>query len=191
MKRIAISIGHYPEKSGARFEDLIEHEIAGEWVDKILDTFDDIYDFDCEEPIFEFIPVPVGTLREKVKWINSHDFDYAIEMHFNSVGGAIVSGAETLYMPGSYRGRQFASIVQDYTIVPLNIRDRGIKEGLYWSSRERTNTPLYFLRRTNCPAIIMEPEFLQSYKRTINNRKIVDFCYALIDALETVVLDEI
>ena len=62
MKRIAISIGHYPEKRGASFDGLIEHDLAHDWVDQILDTFDDIYDFDYNMPSYDLIPVPVGTL---------------------------------------------------------------------------------------------------------------------------------
>ena len=85
-------------------------------------------------------------------------------------------------MPSSYRSRWFASIVQDHIIVPLDIRDRGTKEGFHVPSKK----PLYFLKKTNCPAIIIEPEFLQSYRKTINKHKIVDFCYALINALEEI-----
>lgn len=190
MKRIAISAGHYPEKAGARHDDLVEHDLAVEWVDKLLDIFDECYDFDICEPEFEFIPVPTGTLRDKVAFINRSDIDYAIEIHFNSAG-VKASGCETLYMPGSARGKYLAETIQELIVEALGIRDRGVKEGLYWRSRERTNTPLYFLRRTNCPAVIIEPEFLQSYDENIGHKEIVDFCFAMIDALLNAIEAEI
>jgi len=187
MKRIGLSAGHYPEKSGAVHNELIEHELILEWIDRIFDVYDDTYDFDSQEPGFDLVPIPVGRLTEKVRFINNHDFDYVIELHFNSVGGRIVSGSETLYMPGSNRGFEFATIVQENIAPALQIRDRGIKEGVYWGSRERTLTPLYFLRRTNCPAIIIEPEFLQSYNKTMTDEVIEDFSRAFINALDEVV----
>lgn len=190
MKRIAISAGHFPEKAGARYGGLVEHDLANTWIDIIFDVFDSIFDFDKDEPLFDLVPVPTGTLKEKVAFINRHDFDYAIELHFNSAH-VVATGCETLHMPGSFRGKEFAFIIQDYMVEALKIRDRGVKEGLYWSSRERTNTPLYFLRRTDCPAVIIEPEFLQSYERTINKQKIVEFAFALISALEETVLEEV
>jgi len=190
MKRIAISSGHYPERRGAYFEGLAEHELANEWVDILFDTFDDLYDFDVSPPEFDLVPVPTGTLREKVAFVNSNYFDFAIELHFNSAHRK-ASGSETLFMPNSQRGYEFATIVQEHIAPALQIRDRGVKEGFFWSTRERTNTPLYFLRRTNCPAIIIEPEFLQSYRQTMDHETIKNFCFALIEALNTISIEEI
>ncbi len=186
MKRIGISAGHYPSKTGARHGDLVEHYLALDWIDVIFDVFDSYYDFDKDNPPYDLLFIPTGTLREKVKYINNNDFDYVIELHFNSASRK-ASGSETLFMPGSYRGREFADVVQGRIAPALQIRDRGVKEGMLWKTRERTNTPLYFLRRTNCPAVIIEPEFLQSYEETINTDIIIDFAHALIAALDEVV----
>ena len=190
MIKIAISVGHHPGAKGASYSDLVEFDLAEYWVNEILDQYDDLYDYEYNCPIFHLLPVPTGTLKEKVKFINENEFDYAIEMHFNSAG-VTASGSETLYMPNSKRGKKLASIIQKNISVPLEIRDRGVKEGMYWSTSERTNTPLYFLRRTNCPAVIIEPNFLQSYYIDKTNEKVSDFAYAFLESLLEVIEKDI
>lgn len=182
MTKIAISIGHNPSQRGAVFEDLIEFELATEWVNEILDQYDDNYD----SLGYELVLVPSGSLKDKVKFINNEQCDYAIEIHFNSVANHVVSGFETLYMPASVRGKVFAQAMQSSLQPTINNRDRGVKEGRYWSSSEQSNTPLYFLRRTKCPAIIIEPEFLQSYKATINCEVISNFAMKFLLTLKQI-----
>jgi len=120
------------------------------------------------------IAVPDGGLREKVEFINANDPAFAVEIHFNSaiVGGKHVGeGCETLMYPGSYAGRQLADILQraQYQIFKPS---RGVKEGWYRQDRpgivdyqgdvDGDETIDYFLRKTKCPAVILEPEFIHN-----------------------------
>lgn len=184
MKKIALSAGHYSQAKGAVYNDLVEHDLANIWLDYIFDEYDELHSLD--KVVFELVFVPPGTLKEKVKFINDNECDYAVEIHFNSAPGDFkYTGSETLYMPDSIKGKEFAKLVHEATIDILEVPDRGIKKGLYWSTKEQTNTPLYFLRRTRCPAIIVEPEFLQSYADTINSSKIEKYAKALLLSFNT------
>jgi hypothetical protein len=60
--------------------------------------------------------------------------------------------------------------------------DRGAKEGWYkmdrpgvidfYGDEDGDEMPDYFLRKTNCPALILEPEFIQQYGHIKNSRKV-------------------
>lgn len=160
---IAISAGHYPTAPGACWNGVCEHELAVLWANIIYDELK--YRTPC-------VLVPTGKLPEKVAYINASEADLAVEIHFNSAGGH-GSGAETLYCPGSAKGKIAADLVQHALVEAMRTKDRGVKEGWYRMDRpgikdypgdvDGDENPDYFLRETNCPAIIIEPEFIQNY----------------------------
>ena len=186
---IVLSAGHYPESPGACFPDdnvnWCEHAEASNWVNRIAVTLRD------QKAVHV---VPHATLRSKVEWINDLckrvPVKLAVEIHFNSDVGKHQIGSETLYCPGSPRGKTMANIVQDAMarVFPPN---RGAKEG--WYRQDKTGhggcvgdvdgdeKVDYFLRATNCPALIVEPEFI--YNRTIIESGRDDACRVLADAL--------
>lgn len=166
---IAISAGHWERARGAKNKTgFYEYPETMLWARKIHDLLmSDLHNIAA-------VLVPAENLAAKVKFIN--DFVSAgkvklvVEIHFNSAPGGKGRGSETLYHPGSYAGKQAAGIVQSAlgSILPPN---RGAKEGWYKMDRpgiqdypgdkDGDETPDYFLAKTRCPALIIEPAFIQ------------------------------
>ncbi len=167
---IMVSAGHHPYRKGASFNGFYEYDEAALWVPEIVRFLNG-----------KGMAVPAGKLPEKVAFINSHDADMAVEVHFNSamIGGEpIGKGCETLYCPSSARGKALAQQVQD-AIAPLFPPSRGIKEGWYQMNKDKG--PDYFLVKTKCPAIIVEPEFI--HRKEIIQRRRMEACEAIAGAL--------
>lgn len=181
---LILSAGHYPNARGACFGDFCEHDEAVRWVSTIVHHIN--YRIGV-------LITPSLDLSGKVKWINSQNSPaLAVEIHFNSDPKHKGRGSETLYCPGSEKGRLVASAVQN-AIAPLLKPNRGIKEGWYRMDRpghedypgdiEGDEKPDYFLKATKCPALIIEPEF-------IHNREVIESmretaCEAIAEVLVT------
>jgi hypothetical protein len=144
--RFGVSIGHNPD--AASFTNKNEYSegavIAG-WIVKLA----------MENNLTPYI-IGTGKLKKKVKEINKLKLDCAIELHLNSGGGI---GGETLYCPGSAKGKKFAEIIHKKTS-KIMTRDRGIKKGYF--KMDPKNPPNFFLKKTNCPALILEHYFLDN-----------------------------
>jgi len=166
---ILISAGHYKEKPGSSYGDFAEHQEAVIWRDILVDMLDGD-------------PVPAGILRNKVEFINSAKPDLAIEIHFNdainSSGERIGEGSETLYYPGSIKGLRIANLVQS-ELSKIFGPNRGAKEG--WYRMDKRYGPDFFLARTSCVSIIIEPEFVVNAEKIRANRE--SGCRAIADAL--------
>jgi hypothetical protein len=65
----------------------------------------------------------------------------------------------------------------------MGIRDRGAKEGWYQMNPQKG--PDYFLKATNCTALILEPEFIEHRDRIVGKRE--DGARAIADAIEEIV----
>ena len=185
---ILVSAGHHPTKPGACYQGFCEHDEALRWARDICEILTDEH----------ALMVPPSTLKEKVSFINARKCDLAVEIHFNSAkqwvdldNDGLVDegedvhvgrGSETLYYPSSVRGKAAARIVQ-HALASVFEPDRGIKEGWY-----RLNPKYgadYFLRKTKCTALILEPEFIHRKHLIIGKRG--DACFAIADALLKVV----
>ena len=152
--KIALSAGHHPANPGAVYNSLKEHNVAARWCAVIGRLLGDAG--------AEVHHVATGPLKNKVDEVKFQGgmagaFDLAVEIHFNACGDCGADGAETLYMPGSEKGRRAAEIIQR-EMAMAGARDRGVKEG--WHKMEVGGTPNYFLAKTPCPAVIVEPAFL-------------------------------
>jgi len=167
-KSIAVSIGHQPSEGPAKVE---EHFHASK-VATIL------YDFFLAKAfrtqLFE------GSLVEKTQAINIFKADVAIEVHFNALEWPYNperygSGYEACINKGSIKGAYLAQCIIDefYDKLPFDKRGTGIQE------RE----DLWFVRKTKCPAIIVEPLFLdnplesQYLKMSMGYATIARACY--------------
>ena len=145
-----ISAGHSSDSNGANFkEEFFEHREAKVWQFII-----------CE--LLDVYPVPIGDLKSKVEYINKHATkdSVAIEIHFNSAmkdGEHIGKGCETLYHPKSVSGKNLATKIHTELLRSFS-PDRGIKEGYYQMNPSKPVD--YFLAKTKCPAIIIEPDFI-------------------------------
>lgn len=161
---IYVSAGHHERAQGATWNGHTEWQETMEWRDRIVKASGGM----------DMIAVPTGTLGQKVAFINAGQPDLAIEVHFNSAvvnGKHVGKGCETLYYPGSKKGKILAQNMQD-TMLKFFEPDRGIKEGWYRMDRpgvvdyhgdvDGDETIDYFLRKTKCPAVIIEPEFVHN-----------------------------
>ena len=170
---IYISAGHHHEKRGACYKGFCEHEEAKVWQSLLANMLG-----------HDGMVVPCGILRHKVKFINERASrqDIAIEIHFNSAvnnnGEHIGKGSETLYYPNSERGYQLAQLVQDELGIIYN-PDRGAKEGYYRMDKSRGVD--FFLERTICTALIIEPDFI--HRKNIIQSKRAEGCKSIVNAL--------
>lgn len=162
MPVVALSAGHYPDRCGASYGGQNEHELAIDWCKHILKKL--------SISGISVIQVPSTNLTDKVDFIN-HLFkvDIAIEIHFNDSFFKNAGGCETLYCPDSIEGFLLASYVHGWYAVTMGNKDRGIKPGWYRMIPHTIKN--YFLRKTTCPAIILEPEFIYNMK-VINEQKL-------------------
>jgi len=177
---ILISAGHYPGNPGACFQGTCEHEEATVWMEML------VAELSKHAPC---LAVPTGTLPQKVSYINTHSPMFAIEIHFNSSAGK-ARGFETLHYPGSVQGKLLAIVAND-AIAQCFEHNRGVKEGWYKMDApgvedyvgdvDGDESPHYFLQKTHCPAIIVEPEFIQRLDIIQKNREHV--IEVLADAL--------
>lgn len=159
---IFVSAGHHPAAPGAKYEHFIEHDEAVGWAKLLVDALDE-----------QGLLVPVGVLKTKVEFINTRSMagDVAIEIHFNAAkdaeGNNVGRGCETLYYPGSTAGMALAECCQK-ALTKLFQPSRGVKEG--WYHMNPAKGADFFLAKTSCPAVIIEPEFVHRHERIIENR---------------------
>jgi len=166
---LILSAGHYPEATGATWKNLVEFTETTKWINFIHSYLV------TELGINSVTILPTGKLNKKVSRINSlyKVNDIAVELHFNSAGTTYVSGCETLYCPSSIIGKELAIAYHTaflQNMLPTLIKNRGVKEG--WVRGDSPNKVdfagdipgdeimLYFLQKTNCRALILEPYFL-------------------------------
>jgi N-acetylmuramoyl-L-alanine amidase len=160
---IHISGGHNPEKRGATNGEISEFPETLRWAEQIVE--------ELKKMNVQACVVPTGTLGHKVRSINSKPATMAIEIHFNADPSSRGKGCETLYHPGSTKGADLANAIQQHmaSFFPPN---RGVKEGWYKMDRpgavdyrgdvDGDEMVDYFLRKTKCPAVIIEPEFIHN-----------------------------
>lgn len=161
---ILISAGHHEKSKGADYEGVYEYDLTVKWADRIALLLED-----------RGMRVPNGFLSKKVDFINSKEATIAAEIHFNSAKlwkdwnknghideGEMVNvgrGSETLYYPKSKNGKLAAEIMQE-ALGRVFKPNRGAKEGYYQMNPAKGAD--YFLRRTSCTSIIIEPEFIDN-----------------------------
>jgi N-acetylmuramoyl-L-alanine amidase len=186
--RFAISAGHFKAAKGAGYHGVYEWDIAKIW----QNTLGELLLHRGHTVFF----VPHKDLKGKVAAINNSfgKFDLALEIHFNAGGNDSTSGAEVLHYPGGkVTNIKTAANISKAIATAMKIPDRGAKEG--WYKMDRPNivdysgdvngdeSIDYFLRATNCPALIVEPEFIHHAVKW-STSTITDCCQAVIDALE-------
>ena len=150
MKPIAISAGHLPDSKGAfnKTFKIYEHPIVYELALDVTAALDDFG--------VDVLFVPTGTLSQKIAFINKSDCLCVVEIHLNSAP-AVASGTECLYWFNSVRSKHLAVLLQTALVDELGLRDRGLKE-----ISRRKQRGGFFLRDTNCPAVITESLFLNN-----------------------------
>lgn len=175
---ILISAGHHPLAKGAHHGDFWEHDEAVLWRDELVALLSD-----------KAVAVPVpqvatpGAEREKANFINSaDDARLAIEIHFNSLDTTKTLPSErgclTYYYPGSGPGRRMAQQVQEI-LHQFFQPDLGAHDGYVCMNKARGI--IWFLRDTKCPALLIEPQFIDRIDDIRAKRH--DCCVALATVL--------
>lgn len=160
---IIIFAGHHPTRPGASWYGFNEHDEALRWLVLLREFFE-------EE---DLLIGPVGPLRNKTEFINNRQPVLCADLHFNSAplgsdGEPRGEGCETLYYPGSERGKIAAEYVQN-ALSEVFQPDRGVKEGYYRMDPSRGAD--WFLARTKTTALILEPEFIHQKEKIVEKRK--------------------
>jgi len=184
-KLVILSYAHFPSKPGAGFRGVHEHEVSISWTDTLANQL--------ELRGINVAITPVGGLRNKVAFINERDAELCIEIHFNGSSNPTVSGVETLYCPKSVKGKSLAAGLHDLYAPEMHCKDRGIKEGWYRMDRpyiedypgdiDGDEKEDYFLKYTNCPAVILEPEFMAQIDNILKYEK--EACIALAEGVHS------
>ena len=152
--KVALSAGHGKRighagiivyDPGAVYYGIAEHDVCLGIVNMVFALCNKI-------PELELIEIPPDTLQEKVSFINAYGAEVAIELHLNSATDTKVRGTECLYYPGSAEGFKIALQLSKTISTNINTPNRGIKE----------RPDLYFLRKTRCPAVVLEADFLSN-----------------------------
>lgn len=163
-----LSAGHHPRAPGASWLGFVEHTEALLWVQEL------------SRHLPSAVVVPAGELGAKVRWINARasTTDLAVEIHFNASPRNAGQGSETLYCPGSTTGLLIGRDIQSQ-LARHFAPDRGLKPGFYQA--DKSKGPLYFLKATKCPSLILEPEFIYHAERIRSLR--ASCCAALANSL--------
>ncbi len=165
-KIIGLSNAHYPAAAGAHSNGFYEHQESIIWTSIVRKHLLD--------KGYTVVVAPIGRLPQKVRWLNKQKPVVAVEIHFNGSSNPHVNGCETLYHPNSRKGRELALRTHFELAKVMDNNNRGVKEGWYRMDApgridyigdvDGDEHPDYFLARTNCPAIIIEPEFISNVR---------------------------
>lgn len=88
-----------------------------------------------------------SSLRKRAEICNADSCDYFVSIHCNAGGG---TGSEVLVVKRGGQAEKLAEYVLKH-VVSVTGRSRGVKE-----------SPLYVLRHTDCPAILVETAFIDT-----------------------------
>ena len=184
--KVGLSYAHSPTSPGACHERQCEHTFSRMWTKKLLALL-------AAKGIDVFLSVQ-HSLTKKVDEINAAGCDLALEIHFNACGGCGASGCETLHYPDSEVGEHYATIMQKAVCKAMGNKYRGVKAGWYkmdrpgvidfYGDEDGDEKPDYFLRKTNCPALILEPEFIE-FDDVIVDR-LLSGVSAIVEAIEEI-----
>lgn len=173
---ILLSAGHHPGDKGAvKFDDnsFNEYDEARKWVVALGGELSLLG--------LRYHSVPTGALSSKIKYINNFDEPVlmALEIHFNSAANYRAVGSETLYCPGSVKGKEYATKIQD-AMAKVFKPSRGVKEGWYRQDKpghvdyagdvEGDEKKDAFLSQTKPVSLILEPEFIHNRGIIVANR---------------------
>lgn len=157
-KKVAIVIGHHAEDQGASHKEanMTEFWYNTELVKHIMSS-------PCWKSnvgLLQFVWYEKASHKERIAEINSVSPDMAIELHCNAYeeqsGEKEVTGTEVLYWHTSRLGKLAAEMFVGEMAEMLGLKNRGAKE------RKRNTRGWMFLQGTKCPAVILEPFFIDN-----------------------------
>ena len=154
------------ERKGCSVDGFTEHDEAAIWVALIANHLGK-----------NAMVVPDGTLKQKTTFINSWSNvgDLAIEVHFGDESG---NGSESRYQPGRETSKNAAQRLQE-ALSGVFGSGRGACEGWYRNNRKMGVE--WFLEKTRCEAVIIEPEHI--YNQDIIQKRRNRACRVVAETL--------
>ena len=147
MRQVGLTAGHHAFDSGAVNVPLQENLLT-------LRVLGFAMAFLAEKGIYTVSPT--GKLSRKIQELNRHKLDCAVEIHFNSAAATSAQGIESIYHPGSVKGRQLANFLFD------KLQDLPFLEGRRVVDTNHLGRRLAFTRDVMAPAVIIEPLWISN-----------------------------
>lgn len=96
-----------------------------------------------------------GSMRKLTAELNAERPSLVLSLHFNASSDSRATGSEALHWPTSTAGLRWAALLSTTTAATLGLKDRGPRaQASSWAG-----APLYILRDTQAPAVILETHF--------------------------------
>lgn len=150
--KVAIVVGHNPRGKGAYspFLEKTEYQYYRGVAD-IINSLDDTVDIYTREPSTDYTTEMTPVVNE----INKHNYDYILELHFNSADRN-ARGCECLVYKGSTKGKEIARAINSKLSNEFNIpiRNTGLIEMTNSSQRGA-----FGICKTFAPYVLIEPFF--------------------------------
>lgn len=136
--------------SGQHKESVINLQIAGKVKDILTDAgVKVVMTRERDVALGENLAADLGG---RVSIANNAKADAFVSIHCNSAVNSTAHGAETLYYPGSEKGKTLAEGIQN-CLVKTGLDNRGIKE----------RGDLFVLKHTTMPAVLVEVAFMSHH----------------------------
>ena len=98
-------------------------------------------------------------MRNRITAINEAGADLCISIHQNSYPSEKIKGAQVFYYSASEEGKKIAAFLQKSLIEKLADGNR---------RREKAEDSYFLLRKSECPAVIIECGFLSNWQEAMN-----------------------
>lgn len=150
---IVLSIAHSTKDPGNTHCGLVEHQIS-EVMSDACATMLRAHGVETLLLAPSALPYP-DDLKDKVRQINELKPQLALEIHTNAVDDTAPNYSEVIYEPGSVEAKLAASHISGV------LRDALGQAHHMWPAKGAVEAErnLYFLQKTICPALIVEPLF--------------------------------
>jgi N-acetylmuramoyl-L-alanine amidase len=169
--RVAAVVGHDEQNQGAYSLTL---DVA-EWAFNVPLAAGIVQDLEGRGAVARIFERPAGVgystaMATLTSEINKWSPDLVVSLHFNSMGDTSFSGCCVLHWPSSVRGNLAAAAISEAVGAAVGNRNRGaVAQADSWSG-----APLYILRDTSCPAVIVESFFGSNPDDATKGRKARD-----------------
>lgn len=155
--KIALVVGHNERSQGAynSYVHKSEYEYYREIAKNLKNTLGDKIDIYIRTPNKTY----GAEMREVLNRLNSMDYDYVLELHFNSASNVNVQGTECLAFHNSKIGLELANKFNELISKTMNIKNRGIIK--ITNSNQRGG---YGICKAKQPYVLIEPFFCTNEK---------------------------
>lgn len=162
--KVALVIGHNARSNGA-YSSILGQSEYDYYCDiiKIIKKLAPTIDIYERKPDSNY----VIEMSKVIKNINLHNYEFVLELHFNSANNQNAQGCEVLAHKNSLKGQKLSKLFLEALIKEYNLKNRGIIN--IESSNQRGG---YGISKTNCPYILIEPFFANNKEaQQFNDKK--------------------